>query len=233
MLTDAGLEKKLLTLDTSLDRLIHRPVARKLALLLQFSKLTPNQLTILSLLPAFASGWFFLQNRFGCGVLGVFCYYVWAVLDHTDGELARLKCQSSEFGKKLDDFCDTIATNSVLFGIFFGFLPYWNEKDRRILLILFFAGIILSLLSSAVILKQKRHAREVAISRRQVHVHFVRVQKILDHISGRDPIYLMFAFVLAAMVWTDTWISFTMGVFIIGLFAIPLGSFVALRWRVS
>jgi len=97
---------ELLFFDTFLDKKIHRPPARNFAKILLHTRMTPNRLTALSLVPAALSGLFLSRGNFTDGVIGVVYYYFWAVMDHTDGELARLKGCASEFGKKLDDACD-------------------------------------------------------------------------------------------------------------------------------
>lgn len=67
---------------------------------------TANQITFASLLFGLGSGWCMALATWTAAVVGgvllVMCY----VLDNCDGEIARLKNQSSEFGRRFDNFVD-------------------------------------------------------------------------------------------------------------------------------
>ena len=198
---------KTLLFDTPLDERIHRPPARVLAALLAKTPITPNQVTLLSLVPAFFSGVLFLHGSFQGGLLALFFFWLWAVLDHTDGELARLTNSTSSFGQKLDDLCDHIASISIFCGIFFGLLPFWNTKDKFILEIIFSAVLVLNIISLTLVTTAKRNSQ--------------KKHAALDNLTGRDLFYLLILFVLTAFFWGGPlWFSFVMGVFIVGLFLV-------------
>lgn len=198
---------KALLFDTPLDERIHRPLARGLAALLAKTPLTPNQVTLLSLVPAFLSGAFFLRGSLGSGFLALFFFWLWAVLDHTDGELARLTHSTSSFGQKLDDLCDHIASILIFCGIFFGLLPFWNAKDRFILGMLFAAALLLNITSVTLVTMAKRNSQ--------------KKHSEIDNLTGRDLFYLLILLVLTAISWGGAvWYSLVMGVFIVGLFVI-------------
>ncbi len=198
---------KTLLFDTPLDERIHRPPARSLAALLAKTPITPNQVTLLSLVPAFLSSALFLQGNIRSGLLALFFFWLWAVLDHADGELARLTHSTSSFGQKLDDLCDHIASISIFCGIFFGLLPFWNAKDKLILQILFASGLALNIASVTLVTMAKRNSK--------------KKHSTLDNLTGRDLFYLLILLALTAFFWGGTvWYSLVMGVFIGGLFVI-------------
>lgn len=70
---------------------------------------TPNQITGMSLVLGLGGAWLFRQDDYAstlvAAALLVSCY----VLDNSDGEIARLKRLSSEFGKRFDTFVDWIV----------------------------------------------------------------------------------------------------------------------------
>ena len=66
-----------------------------------------NQITAVSLLAGLASGWCMMQGERMWGIAGGLLLVVSYVLDNCDGEIARLKNQSSRFGMHFDNFVDT------------------------------------------------------------------------------------------------------------------------------
>lgn len=86
-----------------------RHLSRRATPLLARLPLTANQITALSLAAGLAAAWALTRgDRAGAlaaGLLMVACY----VLDNCDGEIARLKGQSSTFGMWFDTFVDWIV----------------------------------------------------------------------------------------------------------------------------
>lgn len=83
-----------------------RHISARVTPLFYRSPLSANQVSFLSLLLGLGASWSVGQGSYGMEVLGgallVTCY----VLDNCDGEIARLKGQCSEFGRRLDNFVD-------------------------------------------------------------------------------------------------------------------------------
>ncbi len=212
--------ESLLSFDTALDQKIHRPPARILAGALSNTSITPNQVTLATLIPAVLSSGCFLMGNFAGSVWALFFFYLWAVLDHTDGELARVTGTSSKFGENLDDLCDNIASILMYGGIFFGLLPFWNAADKKTLTFFFVGGIFSNLFTYLMILAAKRRKRREALKRKQVSRPFLRFQKMMDCFTGRELFYvLIFAVLIASYRGDPFWLSFAMGFLIIGLFA--------------
>ena len=69
--------------------------------------MSANQITAVSLLAGLASGWCMMQGERTWAIVGGLFLVVTYVLDNCDGEIARLKNQSSRLGMHFDNFVDT------------------------------------------------------------------------------------------------------------------------------
>jgi phosphatidylglycerophosphate synthase len=81
--------------------------------------LTPNQVTALSMIAGLAGAWCFALGTRGAGVTGGLLLILCYTLDNCDGEIARLKKLSSEWGAHFDDLVDWLVD-----GAFFAALGY-------------------------------------------------------------------------------------------------------------
>jgi len=80
---------------------------------------TPNQVTILSLITGVSGGVCFLFGQWGWNVLGALLLVLSYTLDNCDGEIARAKNLFSPLGAKLDDTSDSLVD-----GVFFAMLGF-------------------------------------------------------------------------------------------------------------
>ena len=117
------------------DGLIARTINRRLSLglltplLLRFpGGITANQVTLLSFLVAGAAAGFFFA---ALPLLGGIAVQLASVLDGSDGEVARLKKQESDFGRFFDAVVDRYADALILFSMFFF---AWTSVDLETLL---------------------------------------------------------------------------------------------------
>lgn len=123
-----GLVKKQ---DGIISRTINRRISIKLTAHLMNTQVTPNIITSFVFLIGMASGplMFYRQGYWGL-VAGSCCYYLAAILDGCDGELARLKYLGTPVGAWLDTVVDDLVGLSYLLGLYgslylSGFLPLW------------------------------------------------------------------------------------------------------------
>lgn len=219
--------KDILSLDTPWDRWVHRPPARIIARVLAKTSIAPNAVTLTTLIPAFLAAWFFTRSTFVSGLWALFFFYLWSMLDHVDGELARLTKRASSIGQKLDDTCDDIASLIILTGIFFGISHLVEGKYCWAINLIFLAGLILNIVIGSLVLHAKRRVREEALKENKVTPRFVFFQKLMDHLTGRDPFYLLVLFVLWTFFWQGEWRRIAIGVLIGGMYFICLVSFIA------
>lgn len=102
------------TADGLVDRFLNRPLGRPLSKLLVHTSISPNQVSILSILIGVASAWFFARGNF---VTGALVFQLCAIVDCVDGDLARALFKQSRLGKWLDLGGDQVVHFSVFAAI--------------------------------------------------------------------------------------------------------------------
>lgn len=218
------------SLDTPLDLVIHRPLARRLARAVEpLRVLTPNALTLLSLASALAAAVSFSRGTAPAAWAGVGLFYLWAVIDHADGELARLRDEATAFGRRLDDACDHLATAAILAGIFAG---AWTcagglPGDGLVWALVLAAGLALNACLNDRILRMRRAVRDrlrIAPDSGQA----ARQQRI-DLAAGREPFYLLALGCLPAFAWGGSWPVLVAAGVLCGCYVLSVGVFAALR----
>jgi len=123
---------KLIEVEEFFDLIFYRPLAFVFVKLIYSTNITPNQITVLSLSFGISGG---IALSFGTSksmLLAAFLFITFNVLDCSDGQLARLKGNGTEFGRILDGMADYMVSTSAYLGIGFGFanhssnpLLYW------------------------------------------------------------------------------------------------------------
>lgn len=101
--------------DLRFNNWVCRPVAAVLVWLLFYVPITPNQITFLSLLVALLSdaALLFCPGGTGLASAALLLYFAF-VLDCTDGQLARLRGQTSSVGSYLDFLMDEIKAVALI-----------------------------------------------------------------------------------------------------------------------
>jgi phosphatidylglycerophosphate synthase len=94
-------------IDTLLDRVLHRRLSRHVTRVALASSLTPNQISVASLLVGLVAAWCFWGATPLSALVGLAVYLLAVVLDHADGEVARLTGAESVLGAWLDILVDT------------------------------------------------------------------------------------------------------------------------------
>ena len=121
------------------NRRVSIPISRQLIKL----PLTPNMVTMLVLGVSFASGAFFARGGYWSTLVGAFLSVAASVLDGCDGEVARLKLQSTRFGCWLETVCDYLYYLFVFGGLALGLT---RSSGSRIYLawgaLLFFGALV-------------------------------------------------------------------------------------------
>ncbi len=91
-----------------------RRISSRLTPILGRSPLSANHISLLSLALGLAAAWSIVYDEYLMTVIGGFLMVGCYVLDNCDGEVARLKGQCSQFGRRLDNFVDW-AVDTALF----------------------------------------------------------------------------------------------------------------------
>lgn len=103
--------------DGPVARYLNRPVSIRISRYLVRSRLTPNQISLFSFLCSLlAAGLFALGGYLALFLGGVLAQFA-SIIDGCDGEVARLKYQSSDFGGWFDAVLDRYADAFLLFGL--------------------------------------------------------------------------------------------------------------------
>jgi phosphatidylglycerophosphate synthase len=97
------------------NRRLGHPLSRALVDRLIASPVTPNQVSVSSVLAAAAGAACYLWLAWPWGAFcGLACWFVWHVLDGADGDLARRTGRASPFGELVDGVCDH-ASQALLY----------------------------------------------------------------------------------------------------------------------
>lgn len=96
------------------ERPLDARLARRLVAPLQNSRITPNHLTTLRLILGLAAAALLAQGSLIWANVGASLFVLSNIVDHTDGELARLSGAFSRFGHWYDLACDALV-HTLLF----------------------------------------------------------------------------------------------------------------------
>lgn len=100
--------------DSAVDRIIHRRCSHRITRQLVRTPAMPNHVSLASLALGCGAIWAFWRGSAASAALGVILYALATVADHSDGELARLTLQESNFGARLDWAIDTLIHSMLV-----------------------------------------------------------------------------------------------------------------------
>ena len=125
--------------DGPISRYVNRPVSVLFSRYLVKFDVTPNQISLFSFLLSVVAAGLFALGGYLVLVLGGILAQLASIVDGSDGEVARLKYQSSDFGGWFDAVLDRYADAFLLFGLTWHLLV--NDGGRLVLPIGFMAII--------------------------------------------------------------------------------------------
>ena len=195
--------------DGLVDRFFNRPLGRPLSKLLVHTSITPNLVSIASILIGLASAWFFARGDFLTGAL---VFQLCAILDCVDGDLARALFKQSRLGKWLDLGGDQVVHFSVFAAIGIGVA----RTDPSVPALALGASAALGvLLCFAVIVRALRQPA----AQRGPHLN-----KLLDATANRDFSVLLLVLALWGRMDLFLWMAgIGIHVFWLALFALQVG----------
>ena len=97
-----------------------RHLSYRLTPILLNTSLTPNQVTSISMAMGLIGAACFIFGNLIMGIIGALLLTASYTFDNCDGEIARIKKMSSEFGAKLDDMSDWIVDASFFAALGYG-----------------------------------------------------------------------------------------------------------------
>jgi phosphatidylglycerophosphate synthase len=129
-----------------IDRYIIRKISGFITGLLVNTPVTPNQVTIISLILGIASAAFFSHGAHTYTIIAGLFYFISTVFDQCDGEVARYKQMTSDFGKTFDIIVDSIVNATITIGITIAIYKTNGSGLSIIAGLLAMTGIVISLL---------------------------------------------------------------------------------------
>jgi phosphatidylglycerophosphate synthase len=181
--------------DGFMARHVERPVSLAISRRLASTVVTPNQMTLISMLIGLAGAPCFLSARAPWQMAGALLFLAHSVLDGCDGELARLKFQESRWGGMLDFWSD----NVVHIATFACMAAGWSRAIGQAWPLFLGAAAVLGNAGSAglVYWRMMRTKEDAGPLYTSVSASPDRgLARLLDALSRRDFIYLVVALAL-------------------------------------
>ncbi len=100
-----------------IDRYIIRKISGFITGLIVKTPVTPNQVTIISLIIGIVAAAFFSHGAHTSTIIAGILYFVSTIFDQCDGEVARFKHMESDFGRAFDIIVDSIVNAAIVIGI--------------------------------------------------------------------------------------------------------------------
>jgi hypothetical protein len=125
--------------DELINTYLLRPIAGVIVWALYYTPITPNQVTIVSILSGIVAALFYLKGTASAFVVAGLLIILKDILDSADGQLARAKQQQSRVGRFLDSIGDFVV-NAAVFGSI-GWTLY-KMNDNWLTLILALLGLV-------------------------------------------------------------------------------------------
>ena len=100
--------------DGFMARHVERPISLQISRLLAPTAITPNQMSVISIVVGMCGAPLFLSQRASLQTVGALLFLAHSILDGCDGELARLKFEESRWGGVLDFWGDNVV-HAVIF----------------------------------------------------------------------------------------------------------------------
>lgn len=133
------------TNDGPVSRWLNRPVSIRCSSWLVNYNITPNQISIFSFLLSLVAALFFATGDYLYLLIGGILAQFASIIDGSDGEVARLKYLSSEYGGWFDAVLDRYADAFLLFGLTW---YVYIQNNAPLVLIIGFSAIIGSFMLS-------------------------------------------------------------------------------------
>ena len=121
------LEKLKKNTDGPISRILNRPISIKISELLLKTKITPNQISLISFIAALFGALFFYIGDYLYLVIGGFLVQLSSIIDGCDGEVARLKLVETKYGGWFDAVLDRYADAIIIFGMIHGHWLVHND----------------------------------------------------------------------------------------------------------
>ncbi len=131
--------------DGPISMILNRPISIKISELLLKTKITPNQISLMSFIVGLFGALFFYLGDYIFLVIGGLLVHLSSIIDGCDGEVARLKLSESKYGGWFDAVLDRYADAIIIFGMIHG---HWILHNDIIVWTIGFMALMGSFLNS-------------------------------------------------------------------------------------
>jgi CDP-L-myo-inositol myo-inositolphosphotransferase len=131
--------------DGPISRILNRPISIKISELLLKTKITPNQISLVSFITSFFGALFFYVGEYIFLIIGGILVQLSSIIDGCDGEVARLKLIQTRYGGWFDAVLDRYADAIIIFGMIHG---HWLLHNDIVIWTIGFAALVGSFLNS-------------------------------------------------------------------------------------
>ncbi len=172
-----------------IDRYIIRKISGFITGCLIKTPITPNQVTIISLVLGIISGILFSCGEHAYTLMAGVAYFLSTIFDQCDGEVARAKQMSSEFGMVFDIIIDSIVNAIIVIGITIAIYKA-NGSDLTIIAgSLSMIGIVISLLLTTYFSSERNND--------------TGTKEMLDKLNNKDFFYIIMlvSVIFNQMIW--------------------------------
>jgi hypothetical protein len=210
--------------DSWIDRRLHRPLSHQVTRALLHTPVTATQVTLFSLLTGLLAAWCMSNGHPALACLGFALFGLSAVLDHSDGELARATSTESALGHVLDNISDGLVALAMVAGMSWAIAQQIHPDHLGVIGWTISAGLPLCF-----VVEWRLESLRATTPRQDSQQPILF--RIMNTVTSREPlyvfllIYLMVATDGTGSAWTLLAWAFAGG---IHLFWIGLG---ALGWR--
>ncbi len=185
-----------LHLDTEgiVDRLINRKLSRLWTKVFLALRLSPNTITMVATVIGLIAAFVFGMGTYAAGLLAALLFQLSAVIDCSDGEVARLTFTESPFGAWLDIAMDNVVHIAIFAGIAAG--AYWTMagSDHAWVPLAFGAAAVTGNAVSFSLVNRAQAIR--AAQRWRTPAHAAWCEFVLKKVASRDFSVVVFVFAL-------------------------------------
>ena len=198
-LAERSLRQSLQTLkggmDGVVDRFINRKVSGIFTRLFLKVGLSPNMITMVSMVCGLIAAGCFALGFYQFGIIGALLFQLSVVIDCCDGEVARLTFSESSFGQELDIWADNIVHMAIFTGIASGAYLHGPWAGTYLPLLLGTTAVLANMISLWLV-NRARYLRSRPRELRQLgEATKSRMEFMLGNVTNRDfsVIVLLFA----------------------------------------
>jgi phosphatidylglycerophosphate synthase len=199
--------------ESFISRFVERRISLAISRRIIYTSLTPNQISIFSILLGLLSGLLFLTQHRTLHVTGAILLLISSIIDGCDGEIARLRYQESRLGSWMDFLGDNCVHMCVFFCIGMGL---YRQGHGTVYLILGIIAVMGTLGSASMVFYRVFIHTKGRVVTFATPVRLEEMERaggdirrridFADKISNRDFIWIILVFSILGWLWFWAWI---------------------------